>query len=71
MRGRGLLLALDLKQPIGSQLVSAARDNGLLINSPRPDSLRFMPALNVTREEVDSMAALLDEVLTAHAAARS
>jgi acetylornithine/N-succinyldiaminopimelate aminotransferase len=71
VRGRGLLLALDLKQPIGAQLVSAARDNGLLINSPRPDSLRFMPALNVTREEVDTMAALLGDVLAAHAAART
>ena len=30
-----------------------------------PDSLRFMPALNVTREEIDQMAGVLDEVLAA------
>jgi acetylornithine/N-succinyldiaminopimelate aminotransferase len=63
VRGRGLLLALDLGQPIGNDVVQMARDAGLLINSPRPDSLRFMPALNVTGEEVDRMIAVLDAVL--------
>jgi acetylornithine/N-succinyldiaminopimelate aminotransferase len=63
VRGRGLLLALDLGQPIGNDVVQMARDAGLLINSPRPDSLRFMPALNVTREEVDRMIVVLDAVL--------
>jgi acetylornithine/N-succinyldiaminopimelate aminotransferase len=38
-------------------------DRGLLINAPRPDTLRFMPALNVTREEIDQMLVLLDAVL--------
>jgi acetylornithine/N-succinyldiaminopimelate aminotransferase len=63
VRGRGLLLALDLGQPIGNDVVQLAREAGLLINSPRPDALRFMPALNVTREEVDRMIAVLDSVL--------
>jgi acetylornithine/N-succinyldiaminopimelate aminotransferase len=35
-------------------------DHGLLLNAPRPDSLRFMPALNVTREEIDEMLDLLE-----------
>jgi acetylornithine/N-succinyldiaminopimelate aminotransferase len=70
VRGRGLLLALDLQRPIGSQLVSAAREKGLLINSPRPDALRFMPALNVTRAEIDAVAAILDDVLRAAPAAQ-
>jgi len=63
VRGRGLLLALDLKRPIGSQLVTAARDKGVLINSPRPDTLRFMPALNVTHGEIDTMCETLHQVL--------
>jgi len=62
VRGRGLLLALDLKREIGPRIVDAAREKGLLINAPRPDSLRFMPALNVTRAEVDEMIARLDQV---------
>ena len=63
VRGRGLLIALDLKAPIGPDVVSKALGNGLLLNAPRPDTLRFMPALNVTEEEVGIMARMLDEVL--------
>src|SRR6201991_2177052 len=48
VRGRGLLLALDLKLPIGPAIVAEALAEGVLINSPQPDGLRFMPALNVT-----------------------
>jgi len=62
VRGRGLLLALDLGRPLGPALVEAARAEGLLINAPRPDCLRFMPALNVSRDEVNEMLAILDRV---------
>lgn len=67
-RGRGLLRALDLGRPIGAALVEAARElrpAGLLLNSPRPHLLRFMPALNVGFDEIDHMAALLDGLLDA------
>ncbi len=70
VRGEGLLLALDLKRPIGPDIVAAALDDGLLLNSPRPDALRFMPALNVTRDEVGEMIEGLDAVLTRMGAAR-
>ena len=36
-------------------MVDIARDNGLLLNSPRPALLRFMPALNVSAAEIDQM----------------
>jgi len=65
-RGEGLLRALKLGRPIGAQIVELARDMepvGLLLNSPRPDLLRFMPALNVSREEIDQMIAMLTDVL--------
>ena len=41
VRGRGLLLALDLKHPIGASIVAQALENGVLLNSPQPDALRF------------------------------
>ena len=62
VRGRGLLLALALGQDVGPQIVEGAMDRGLLINSPRPDTLRFMPALNVSRTEVSQMLEMLGEV---------
>lgn len=63
VRGQGLLVALELGRPVGSKVVDAALARGLLINSPRPASLRFMPALTVTREEIDAMLAILRQVL--------
>ena len=70
VRGRGLLLALDLKLPMGAAIVAQALESGLLLNSPQPDALRFMPALNVTREEIAEMIEGLDVILTKVGAAR-
>src|SRR3984957_16004896 len=64
VRGRGLLLALDLRLPIGPSIVAQAFADGVLLNSPQPDALRFMPALNVTREEISEMIDSLDAILT-------
>ncbi|HJU71606.1 MAG TPA: acetylornithine transaminase [Paucimonas sp.] len=66
-RGAGLLRALRLGKDVGAQIVEEARNMspvGLLLNSPRPDLLRFMPALNVTVEEIDQMIAMLSQTLT-------
>jgi acetylornithine/N-succinyldiaminopimelate aminotransferase len=63
VRGQGLLLGLDLAREIGPQVVASAFARGLLVNSPRADSLRFMPALTVTREEIDQMLGILEQVL--------
>jgi acetylornithine/N-succinyldiaminopimelate aminotransferase len=70
VRGRGLLLALDLKLPMGPAIVAQAFEAGLLLNSPQPDALRFMPALNVTRGEIAEMIEGLDVILTRTGAAR-
>ena len=55
VRGRGLLLALSLTRGDAAKIAETALERGLLINAPRPDTLRFMPALTVSREEVDQM----------------
>lgn len=70
IRGTGLLQALDLKREIGPAIVNDARNVGLLLNAPRPDSLRFMPALNVSAAEIGEMIETLDGVLTQMGAAR-
>ncbi|OIM97444.1 acetylornithine transaminase [Polynucleobacter sp. QLW-P1DATA-2] len=65
-RGEGLLRALILGKDIGPKLVELARDRGpegLLINSPRPNLLRFMPALNVSDDEIRQMCNMLRELL--------
>ncbi|WP_022667777.1 acetylornithine transaminase [Desulfospira joergensenii] len=64
VRGRGLLLALDLGQDIAVKVVERALDAGLILNAPRPNMIRFMPALNVTLDEIDQMLNLFEKVLT-------
>ncbi|MBK3663313.1 acetylornithine transaminase [Bradyrhizobium diazoefficiens] len=70
VRGRGLLLALDLKLPIAPGIVAQAFQAGVLLNAPQLDTLRFMPALNVTRAEIAEMIDCLDGILTKAGAAR-
>ena len=65
VRGRGLLLALDLKpRADGFALAERALAKGLLLNAPAPDALRFVPALNVSDAEIAEMFDLLDGLLT-------
>jgi acetylornithine/N-succinyldiaminopimelate aminotransferase len=72
-RGIGLLRALELGRDLGAAVVTTARDalagepgwddTGLLLNSPRPALLRFMPALNLGTAEIDLMIDGLRRVL--------
>ncbi|CUR66318.1 acetylornithine transaminase [Achromobacter xylosoxidans] len=65
-RGMGLLRALVMDRDDGPAIVEAARNltpNGLLLNAPRGNLLRFMPALNVTAEEIETMLTQLDGLI--------
>ena len=65
VRGRGLLQALGLPAQDAKKVSAAALDHGLLVNAPRPDALRFMPALTVSRDEIDEMLTILKACLAA------
>ncbi|CAM4371825.1 acetylornithine transaminase [Bordetella tumbae] len=65
-RGMGLLRALVLDRDDGPAIVEAARvlePQGMLLNAPRANLLRFMPALNVSEQDVAQMLTLLDQVI--------
>ena len=51
VRGRGLLLAAVLNEPVAADLVLAALDEGLIVNNVRPDAVRFAPPLTITKSE--------------------
>lgn len=53
IRGMGLLLALVFNDTIARDVVSAANEQGLLLNPVRPDAIRFMPPLIITESDVD------------------
>ena len=53
VRGKGLLAAMDFESEISGQVLTAANEAGLLLNAPRPTTIRFMPPLTVTEGEID------------------
>jgi acetylornithine/N-succinyldiaminopimelate aminotransferase len=63
VRGRGLLMAARLTEARAERIRDAAFDLGLLVNAPRHDVLRFMPALNVTSDEIAAMTHLLRQAI--------
>lgn len=55
VRGQGLLWAMQLQAAEAAELVEAARQEGLLLNAPQADVLRFSPALTVSKGNIDEM----------------
>lgn len=62
IRGMGLLIAFDLPEEKGPEIVSACLDEGLIVNSPRPSIIRLMPPLIVAQEDIDAMFIILIKV---------
>ena len=58
------MLALDLGAPVAAAIAAAALDNGLILNAPRPETLHFVPAWNVSHGEIDRMIEILDSVIS-------
>lgn len=52
VRGRGLMLGAVLEDSSAGRVVTAALENGLILNDVRPDVLRFTPPLSITADEV-------------------
>ncbi len=64
VRGRGLLIAVDLTVP-AKKVALAAEERGYLVNAVQEQSLRFAPPFIVTREELTGFLSVLDEILRA------
>ena len=54
---------MDFDQDISGQVLTNANEAGLLLNAPRPHTIRFMPPLTVTREEIDEGVSRLGDAL--------
>ena len=63
VRGRGLLLALEFDRDIAGSLKMACLEAGLLVNDVKPNALRFMPPLTITRGDAAEALGVLDKVL--------
>jgi acetylornithine/N-succinyldiaminopimelate aminotransferase len=63
VRGRGLLQAVLLAEPIAAAVVDAALAAGFVINAPRPDVVRLAPPLIISAAELDSFISVLPSLL--------
>jgi acetylornithine/N-succinyldiaminopimelate aminotransferase len=63
VRGRGLLVAMQLSHDLSDVIVRACLERGLLLNPVKPNVVRLIPALNITRDDVDEAMGTLEAVL--------
>lgn len=71
VRRLGLMAAVDLTDGGARDIVGAALEAGILLNATSDTTVRFLPPLIVTEEEVDRVGAFLLERLVAPATRRS
>ncbi|KAI1098972.1 putative acetylornithine aminotransferase precursor [Jackrogersella minutella] len=64
VRGKGLILGLQLTQD-PTPIVKAARERGLLVITCGTNTLRFVPPLTISNDEIESGLAVLEEAIGA------
>lgn len=55
LRGQGMMWGLTLSDDSADAVVKAALHEGLILNAPQPNCLRFTPALTVSKSNIDEM----------------
>jgi acetylornithine aminotransferase len=64
IRGRGLILGIGFQdESVPSQVLSLARERGVLVLTAGKDAVRLVPSLNVGKEEVDLAVDVLEGCL--------
>ena len=63
VRGQGLLVAVEFSADIGPALVAAIREGGMLCNVVKPNTLRLVPPLTVSDDELTEAVAIINAAL--------
>lgn len=69
VRGKGLLVGLEMDGPVGD-IVAALREEGILLLMAGPNVIRILPPFTITTEEIDEAVQALARVLDQTYAAR-
>ncbi|HEX2765316.1 MAG TPA: acetylornithine transaminase [Candidatus Limnocylindria bacterium] len=70
VRGRGLMIGVETAGPVARKAVAIARDElGVLVNATGDTTLRLVPPLIITSDEVDEAVVAIGEALTRASAA--
>jgi len=64
VRGRGLFIGVGLDQPIAAAMAKAALGHGIIVNAPREDTLRLVPPLILTQDDVSPLFDVWPQLLT-------
>ncbi len=70
VRGKGLMIGVQLASP-GAEIVDKCLARGLRINCTNNTVLRFMPAMIVTKEQIDEAINILDSVMRDNSSRRT
>jgi acetylornithine/N-succinyldiaminopimelate aminotransferase len=63
VRGRGLLVAVGLSEPVATQAAAAALDAGFIVNPVAADALRLAPPLVLSSEQAETFLSALPSIL--------
>lgn len=63
VRGMGLIWAVEFDSELTPEVIPACNEAGILMNPMRPNAIRLMPVLTITKEEIDEALARLNEGL--------
>jgi acetylornithine/N-succinyldiaminopimelate aminotransferase len=62
LRGKGLMLAIELTKPC-AEIVADALERGILINCTSNNVIRLVPPLVISKEELDEVISVLREII--------
>ncbi len=63
IRGMGLMVGVALRGNFAGEISLQCLKRGIVVNKVVPDTLRFLPPLTITREEIDELLRVLGEVI--------
>lgn len=63
IRGKGLMVAIELNDGIAKDIVNEALINNLVINNTSENTLRFLPPLIITEEQIDEGLFILESII--------
>lgn len=70
VRGKGLMIGVQLDQPLAAEFTEAALKAGVIVNNATTDVVRLVPPLVITEAEIDAACEILGEVWREMSASR-
>lgn len=64
VRGAGLLIGIQLDQPIASKIARHMLHEGILVNAANDSTIRIAPALNISRIQLNKFCLIFEKVMS-------